>query len=225
MILLKLLNIDEERQDRAKKIILALVLLIGLPSLIWGIASSIRSYTWNIGDDTARQEEFVNEQLQALVDRGRWLLEKLPDLPPIPFDPNKDWGTSTSKLMKLNMNLKGDGKGGDSGSDNFIPGLVVVDDMKIDSKAMGGPNIQAKIHNYGTQPLENARVDILFLNGSGKVLLRRAINPLVISGGLFGDKIKPLYPGEDRAFHAAISHPPGWMGRLGVEVISYRFVQ
>ena len=76
----------------------------------------------------------------------------------------------------------------------------------------------------GERPVIDIRVDILFMDGKDRILSRRAINPLVVSGGLFGDKTKPLFPGETRGFQADATQPPsGWINQLKAEVVYYQF--
>ncbi len=69
-------------------------------------------------------------------------------------------------------------------------------------------------------------VDVLFLDANDRVLTRRPINPLVVSGGLFGDKSVPLEVGKTRFFRVETDGVPGiWSGRVDVEVIDSEFAR
>ena len=170
-------------------------------------------------------EEMRDEALRELAGEGNWLISNIPDLPPIPFDPSKDWksiATQKKALSETNQDKSKTlpriekGKSGD-----FVEGLLTVSSLRVELDDM--PHIRALLSNNGTKYLDDARVDILFMDGKDKVLLRRSINPLVVSGGLFGDKTKPLFPGETREITLDASQtPPGWINQLKAEVIYYQ---
>lgn len=180
------------------------------------------------------KEALRDEKLRELADEGDWLMSQIPDLPPIPFDPSKDWKafaktktpshTSQQSNQPNNTPRVEKGKSGD-----FEEGLLVINNLRLDSGAgqtgegMDTPHIHALLSNTGSNYLDDARVDISFLDAEGNVLLRRSINPLVVSGGLFGDKIKPLFPGETRKIMVDASQvPSGWIDKLRAEVVYYR---
>lgn len=177
-----------------------------------------------------------DEKLRDLVNEGTWILNNIPDLPPIAFDKSKGWDTFAARLAGLTPKAQQKrsqeatprierGK-----SDDFAEGLLIVSNLQLNSdKAKAGsapdkPRIHATLNNTSTRPVIDIRVDILFMDGKDRILSRRAINPLVVSGGLFGDKTKPLFPGETRGFQADATQPPsGWINQLKAEVVYYQF--
>ena len=172
------------------------------------------------------QEEMRDEVLKELAGEGYWLVNKIPDLPPIPYDPSKDLKSVTpgkapsaiTQGQSKNLPRIEKGKSGD-----FVEGLLLVNSLWVELGET--PQINGLLSNNSTHFLDDARVDILFMDGKNKILQRRSINPLVVSGGLFGDKIKPLFPGETRAIALDASQtPPGWINQLQAEVIYYQLV-
>ncbi|MBF0427981.1 MAG: hypothetical protein HQL94_03600 [Magnetococcales bacterium] len=83
----------------------------------------------------------------------------------------------------------------------------------------GEVRINAHMFNHGRQPLAAAWVNIDFLNSNGEVLFTRAVNPLVVSGGIFGDQSAPLAEGTGRQFHVSADEVPfGWTGKVDAKV-------
>ncbi|OSM04998.1 hypothetical protein [Magnetofaba australis] len=75
--------------------------------------------------------------------------------------------------------------------------------------------VLSDINNHSDKPIENASVDVEFYNRKGEVVLVRRVNPLAVSGGVFGDVTRPLKPGEKRLFAASIDHVPNnWSGEV-----------
>ncbi|MEO5330920.1 MAG: methane monooxygenase/ammonia monooxygenase subunit B [Magnetococcus sp. YQC-5] len=109
------------------------------------------------------------------------------------------------------------------------PVLSGRDEVSVDQLAMvdmdtGEKRIKARLINHGHQKLTAAQVNIEFLNSSGQVVLSRAVNPLVVSGGIFGDQSEALAPGSSRPFYVlADDAPAGWSGKLGAKVMGFWF--
>ncbi|MBF0185123.1 MAG: hypothetical protein HQM06_12150 [Magnetococcales bacterium] len=167
----------------------------------------------------------------ALADskpKGNWLTQWIPELPPVAFDPQKDWGSEAEKLNQVSAAVNARIKGGvriESGkSPAFDRGLLLVDQIEIDKSLPEQPRIQVRISHHGNRVVDNARMDILFLDNKATLLARRAVNPLVVSGGLYGDKVKPMRPDEVRDFYVdATQAPLGWLDQVSVELIYYQF--
>lgn len=165
---------------------------------------------------------------EAPIVEGVWLTTNIPELPPIPFDPHKDWGAATEQVLQLSTNTQVKIRGGvriERGkSKGFDERLIVINHVKVDKSVADTPRVQVEIDYFGTRIVEDARLDLLFLDSKEKVLGRRAVNPLVVSGGLYGDKVSPLNPGEKRAFYIDASNTPaGWTSHVAAEMIYYRF--
>ena len=96
--------------------------------------------------------------------------------------------------------------------------------MKVQKGDNNVQIIQARIHNQSSKYLADVNLDILFLNSRGKTMFKRAINPLVVSGGLFGDKIQTLAPGASRIFIVdATEVPQGWSQEVNYTMVNYSF--
>lgn len=170
-------------------------------------------------------EELANS---GEVVQGAWLTTNIPELPPIPFDPHKDWGAATEQLSQLSADTQVTIRGGvriERGkSRGFDERLIVINHAKLDKSVADMPRVQVEIDHFGTRIVDDARLDLLFLDGHGRVLGRRAVNPLVVSGGLYGDKASPLNPGEKRELYIDASNAPeGWTSHVAAEIIYYRF--
>ncbi|MBF0459905.1 MAG: hypothetical protein HQL87_00765 [Magnetococcales bacterium] len=160
--------------------------------------------------------------------KGTWFTNVIPDLPPIPFDPQKDWGVATEKLAQTAAATQAKVKNGirvERGkSPAFDDGLLIVDSIQVDNTLPNLPRIQVRLSHHGDRTVDNARLDILFLDSKATALARRAVNPLVVAGGLLGDKVKSLRPGEVREFYVdATQAPMGWIDQLTSEVVYYQF--
>ena len=172
-----------------------------------------------------------SEAEQAAADsqiKGAWVPSVIPDPPPVAFDPQKDWGNSAAQLTQITVAAHVKVKSGvriERGkTPGFDDGLLVVDQTQVDRTLFDQPRILVRMSHHGDRAVDSARLDILFLDSKSTLLARRAVNPLVISGGLSGDKIKPLRPGEVREFFVdATQAPLGWMDQLSTEVVYYQF--
>ncbi|MBF0097117.1 MAG: hypothetical protein HQM04_10875 [Magnetococcales bacterium] len=167
----------------------------------------------------------------ALADsqlKGNWLNHIIPELPPVSFDPQKDWGSEIEKLNQVSAAFNARIKGGtrvESGkSAGFDRGLLLVDRIEVDKTIPEQPFIRVQISHHGNRVVDGARMDILFLDNKATLLARRAVNPLVVSGGLYGDKVKPIRPEEVREFIVdATQAPLGWLDQVSVELVYYQY--
>ncbi|MBF0340392.1 MAG: hypothetical protein HQL95_05440 [Magnetococcales bacterium] len=101
---------------------------------------------------------------------------------------------------------------------------VSVDQLLIIVLESGERRVQGRLFNHGGQQLSTARVNIEFLSASGQVVLIRPVNPLVVSGGIFGDQSEPLPPGTARRFLVATDDTPAsWNGKVEAKVMEARF--
>ncbi|MBF0189636.1 MAG: hypothetical protein HQL99_00630 [Magnetococcales bacterium] len=106
---------------------------------------------------------------------------------------------------------------------------ITVQGMSVDQLSVlvlesGERRVQGRVYNQGRQPLTAARVDIQFLSSGGEVMLSRPVNPLVVSGGIFGDQSEPLATGSGRYFLVSTDDiPPGWSGKLDARIREVQF--
>ncbi|MBF0583118.1 MAG: hypothetical protein HQL80_02645 [Magnetococcales bacterium] len=106
----------------------------------------------------------------------------------------------------------------------FDDRLITVSHVELDKSVADMPRIRVEIHHFGSRAVDDARLDLLFLDSKNQVLGRRAVNPLVVAGSLYGDQVKPLRPGEIREFFIDASQPPaGWLNNVAAEIVYYRF--
>ncbi|MEO5376654.1 MAG: hypothetical protein H7832_02540 [Magnetococcus sp. DMHC-6] len=98
--------------------------------------------------------------------------------------------------------------------------LVVVDSVRIERKWDNQRWIEARILNRGGQTLKQAQVNFDFLGRGNEAVYQRKVNPLVVSGGLFGDEVAPLKPMEERIFLVSVDKiPASWEGRIEPRVV------
>ena len=180
-------------------------------------------------------EEKRDEELRILAGKGVFLLHEVPDLPPYVPEQEDNWeaftkrldaGVSFQKLPYTQSLLVERGK-----SEAFDAALLKIDNVRLvkgrgdSTTGLRVPHLHALVSNKGANPMIEARVDMLFMDGTGQVLARRSVNPLVVSGGLFGDKIRPLQPGESREFEVDTSQlPAGWGSQIHAELVYYRYM-
>lgn len=111
------------------------------------------------------------------------------------------------------------------GAEEKDAGTVVVDRLQVVTDDFGGRIARGRIVNYGRQSLSRVVALLDFTQPDGGVVISRKINPLVISGGLFGDRIQTLQPGDSRMFQVDASDlPTSWKGQVAVLVQSYHFI-
>ncbi|MBF0131095.1 MAG: hypothetical protein HQL75_00705 [Magnetococcales bacterium] len=104
-------------------------------------------------------------------------------------------------------------------------GTVVVDRLQVVTDDFGRRLARGRVVNYGRQSLSRVVALLDFTQPDGDVVISRWINPLVISGGLFGDRIQTLQPGDSRMFQVDASDlPTSWKGQVAVLVQSYHFI-
>ncbi|MBF0160789.1 MAG: hypothetical protein HQL88_00740 [Magnetococcales bacterium] len=160
--------------------------------------------------------------------KGAWVPNAIPDLPPLIFDPQKDWGAPAVQLAQLNAASRARVKAGvriEKGrSSSFDDELIVIEQLQVDKSVAEWPRIRIALRYNGDRVIDEAKLDVLFLDSKATLLARRAINPLVVSGSMFGDKMQPLHPGELRNVVVdATQAPLGWLDRVSVELIYYRY--
>ncbi|MBF0368622.1 MAG: hypothetical protein HQL52_04115 [Magnetococcales bacterium] len=100
---------------------------------------------------------------------------------------------------------------------------VVVGDFRIGTGLLGHKRLVGKVLNNSGEKLTDAKLAIYFVNSKNVPLVTKEINPLVVSGGVFGDRINPLRDGNIRRFGVKVDDvSPLWSGQVAVKVISYR---
>ncbi|MBF0445872.1 MAG: hypothetical protein HQL68_09790 [Magnetococcales bacterium] len=177
----------------------------------------------------------------VLTGYGEFLYEKIPDLANIPYADEVEQLEQTKDVTgagekKITIAKKSTLPSGEvvytAGSNNIVgkkhteDGVVLIANMQVQKGDNNEQVIQSRIHNQSSKYLANVNLDILFLNSQGKTMFKRAINPLVVSGGLFGDKIQTLAPGASRIFIVdATEVPQGWSQEVNYAVVDYSFVQ
>lgn len=182
------------------------------------------------------REEKKDEELLQLATEGGFHMSKIPKMAPLSYEAGGGWESLSSKkttYAPINTDKSTHAPRIEKGRSNrFVEGLLIVDNMRVVSgreetgMETDASFIRALMSNKAKKPFVDAKIDIIFVDGKERILLRRSINPLVVSGGLFGDKVKPLYPGESREFVVDASQPPsGWTNQIRTEVVYYQFSQ
>ena len=162
-------------------------------------------------DASGRQDAVVASWKQ-------WIVDKIPDLPDIPYDMND------IKIASLVVDVTQHFSKKEPGAEVRPEGLVLVDRLLVEMDSLNERRVHGRLVNNAPAALSHVRVDILFLSSQGETLVRRGVNPLVVSGGLFGDKSAPLGPADNRVFRVDASQvPKEWTGGLKAEVIEFRF--
>ncbi|MEO5340051.1 MAG: hypothetical protein H7837_05955 [Magnetococcus sp. MYC-9] len=169
-----------------------------------------------------------NEEDVVSKDKGAWVPSAIPDLPPLVFNPNKDWGAQALQLAQENSVARAKVRAGvrveRDKSDAFDEELITVEQVQTDRSVPDMPRILIRMNHRGDRIVDNVRMDILFLDQKSALLARRPVNPLVVAGSLTGDKVKPLQPGEQREFYVdATQAPLGWLEQVGTELVYYQF--
>ncbi|MEO5344926.1 MAG: hypothetical protein H7834_00940 [Magnetococcus sp. YQC-9] len=101
---------------------------------------------------------------------------------------------------------------------------VSVDQLALFILESGERRVQGRVFNHGKLPLISARVNIEFLGNAGEVLTARPVNPLVVSGGIFGDQSELLAAGAGRNFLITTDDlPANWNGKLSAKVMGAQF--
>jgi hypothetical protein len=185
------------------------------------------------------EEAKARKGVVVLTGYGEFLYEKIPNLANIPYsdeaEQQKQIKEVSSKGRNKNVVVKKPKlPGGEvvytTGATKKVvkqytdDGVVLIANMQVQKGDNNEQLIQARIHNQSSQYLADVHIDILFLNSRGKTMFKRAINPLVVSGGLFGDKIQTLAPGASRIFIVdATEVPQGWSQEVNYTMVNYSF--
>ncbi|MBF0108067.1 MAG: hypothetical protein HQL76_02670 [Magnetococcales bacterium] len=104
-------------------------------------------------------------------------------------------------------------------------GVVVIDRLRVGVDLFGNRVIRGRVANQGHQSLAHVEVTVEFTEPGGTILQSRRVNPLVISGGLFGDRVQTLKPGGSRIFQVdATDLPTSWSGSVATRVEIHHFV-
>ena len=190
-------------------------------------------------EDKGAEEDQDDRGKVVLTGHGKIIAGKIPDLPVIPYSGKSEKKGKGAGEGGQDGKKKDDGKSirlangeviytiGDPeqvGEKQTAAGVVVVDRVNVQKGENGEKLIQARVQNQGSRYLADSHVDIIFLDSRNRPVLVRGVNPLVISGGLFGDKIQTLAPGSSRIFMVdATDVPDKWSGSVSAEVGSYHF--
>ncbi|MBF0178873.1 MAG: hypothetical protein HQM03_02475 [Magnetococcales bacterium] len=101
---------------------------------------------------------------------------------------------------------------------------VSLDQVTVVVAENGERRVRGRLFNHGPRKLTGAEVRIQFLDTNGQVIFSRSVNPLVVSGGLFGDLSEALPVGSGRQFYVlADDTPVGWSGRVDAKLMGLRF--
>lgn len=234
---------DSSDKDGKKKkqLIMAGGLVLGI--IILAVVAAF--FSGGFGSSKEEDENAESARKAKLVTgHGEVLTAAIPDLEPIPYpteEANKaakgdaaakgeqqeaDKATATGTMLANGEMVYTAGEAQEVGVANSAPGVVMVDQLQVEIGEHNEKRIEARILNQGGKFLHDVAVDILFLDSRGETVLARSVNPLVISGGLFGDKVQTLWPGRARKFIVdATDVPKSWSGALRPNVTSYSFVQ
>ena len=228
---------SDEAAKKKKQMMMLAGLIVGVVLLL-GIVGFF--FSGSGSSEEEEEEGGYGGGVAVLTGYGELLIVKIPDLTPIPYSDAED-----EKGQKSENGAESDKKNGNksihlpngeviytvgdqdqSGDEQTGGGVVMVDQMQVQNGENSEKLIQARVQNRGGRFLADVRIEVLFFNSRGKPILSRGINPLVISGGLFGDKVQTLAPGSSRIFFVdATDIPPGWSEDVSAKVISYRFAK
>jgi len=192
------------------------VVVTGLTPIVLALFAVMFYMGW-LGDDGDESDKVVDPSFL-----GHWVIDKVPDLPEISFEPGDPWW---SKILQVTSGSGdedeyGIGEDGDNGQ----RGQVLIDRTRVHRGTEGRRWVQARLINRGKAPLLAAWVDILFLDANDHIILRRPVNPLVVSGGVFGDKSVALETGKTRFFRVETDGvPASWVNRVKVLVVGSEF--
>lgn len=197
-----------------------------------------------------KSQEIIEKKLaeRKVVLRGHFTAEKIPDLEKTEAQGQGEAGkgdgeksssdkqTQTVKDKKVEEDPsvkrtpKGDriytqGNKKMLGTREEAKGVVILDQIRVDVDEHKNRVIQGRIANQGSRSLAHVEAKIDFTDAGGGVLQSRLVNPLVVLGGIFGDQVQTLSPGDKRRFQLDASDLPGsWTGSLTMEVQAYHFV-
>ncbi|MBF0144630.1 MAG: hypothetical protein HQL84_00910 [Magnetococcales bacterium] len=201
----------------------------------------------------AAEQIMAEEQLaRKTVLRGQWIAKNIPDLPPVPYKPIAVSAGSKSggkRGISKNMAPSLDGLDSESSEEDAVErtsegdivfsvgetkwvgpkgegdGVVVVDRLRVGVDTFGNRVIRGRIANQGHQSLAQVEVTVEFTEAGGAIVQSRRVNPLVVSGGLFGDRVQTLKPGDSRMFQLdATDLPDSWTGSVATRIDSHHFV-
>ncbi|MBF0358218.1 MAG: hypothetical protein HQL70_06385 [Magnetococcales bacterium] len=233
---------DSEADDKAKKkkkqIIIAGA-IVGVVILIFIVVAMFFSGPEKSQAQIEEEEAKARKGMVVLTGYGELLVKKIPDLTPIPYSDDYEkeneksapTPVASAKSGGVNRPVLPSGEvvytAGDStqvGKKENIPGVVLIDSLQVQKGDNNEQTVQARVQNQSSLFLAEVELDIIFLDGRGNTVLARGVNPLVISGGLFGDKVQTLAPGASRVFVVdATNVPPNWSGSVDYKMHSYRF--
>ncbi|MEO5376655.1 MAG: hypothetical protein H7832_02545 [Magnetococcus sp. DMHC-6] len=101
---------------------------------------------------------------------------------------------------------------------------VVVGYPKIGKSLLNKKRLFAKIFNNSDQSLILAFVKVTFFGKDGQIVYEKIVQPLVFSGGLFGDQVSHLPPGKIRQFGMDVEDiSREWTGEVTFKLLEYRF--
>ncbi|MBF0455446.1 MAG: hypothetical protein HQL72_11600 [Magnetococcales bacterium] len=225
---------DSPQEKQKKK---QLFMAIGIVLGIVVIASVAYYFLSGPSEGEGEEKEEGKRVATPLTGYGKLMVEAIPDLEAIPYP------SQATQKAKVVENATGDvsiiqkpvvqangeviytqGDTTQVGERHTMAGVVVVDQITVQTGEANEKRVQARVHNLSGRFLADLRVDMLFLDNQGRILLARGVNPLVVSGGLFGDKIRTLKPGSSRLFSLdATDIPTGWTGSVSAQVTGYWF--
>ncbi|MBF0446814.1 MAG: hypothetical protein HQL67_01290 [Magnetococcales bacterium] len=229
---------SKRRNEKKKQMIMAIALVVAI-FLFSGVAYYFLSGSGVASEEGGeRDEEGRRAGLRPpkLTGHGIVLSKEIPDLPPIPYP--RQGGEKEAAMADSSGMIQGEksvrlasgevvytlGDSEQTGTLQTAAGVVLIDQVKVQEGDNRERLLQARIHNLGSQYLSDVTLNIRFLSRTGQSVLERAINPLVISGGLFGDKVQTLSPGTSRLFVIDGTEVPGeWSGEISAQVVHYRF--
>ncbi|HIJ83818.1 MAG: hypothetical protein HW380_1237 [Magnetococcales bacterium] len=237
----------ERKKNLRKGVVIVSVTLILLG---WGFIAVYKIFfTSNEHEIAARemQLQLVAEQKLARknVIRGQWFTGKIPVLLPIPYQPlegadgEKKPSEKDAKTLKPAEAEEEEGVektlGGDiiytMGEERWIgpkgdnEAVVVVDRLRVGVDGFGNKIVRGRIANQGGKSLAQVLMFIDFTGSGGAAVQSRLVNPLVVSGGLFGDRVQSLKPGDSRSFQVdATDLPSSWSGAVVARIQSHHFL-
>ncbi|MBF0187748.1 MAG: hypothetical protein HQL50_07470 [Magnetococcales bacterium] len=96
---------------------------------------------------------------------------------------------------------------------------VILTNIRVERGMMRGSRIRADLINRTEAALKDVIVAVYFHDRDGLPIDGKMFNPLMVSGGIFGDKLSPLKSGRKRTFGLTIDDAPAnWGGEVTMEL-------
>lgn len=238
---------EDGKKSRKKEVILVGAIAVVIPLLAYVAFQFLFSFKESdLGSKESGDTVLEKQKMERrTIVRGRWVAEAIPGLPTVPgklvevgSSGGGDVGASGKKNDGEVKVAEGDGErtpGGDIvytlGEKKWIglagaeEGVVVIDRVRVEMDDYGKRVVRGRIANQGIRSLSWVQLSVDFSDAHGGIVQTRLVNPLVISGGLFGDRIQTLQPGGSRTFQVdATDVSSAWSGTVATKIQFHHYL-